>query len=203
MSTELQAPATVEDGSPVWAIAELFPEQGRWSEDAYLSLPGNRLVELCDGRLEFLPMPTENHQFIAIYLVELLRLWRQKSGGGWAMAAPFPIRMSGGNFREPDVIFLRGNRGDLRRKNHWIGADLVVEVISRSNPERDLVDKRHEYAASGIPEYWIVDPRDRSVLVLRLEGDQYVDVERVTAGAIRSVTLDGFVVDLDAMFDAE
>ena len=45
---------------------------------------------------------------------------------------------------------------------------LAVEVVSPSNPGNDLVLKRHAYAVAGIPEYWIVDRRDRTLRVLRL-----------------------------------
>ena len=203
MSTDPPPLHSATIGSPVWAIAGLFPEQGRWSEGDYLSLPGNRLIELCDGCLQFPPPPTERHQSIVGFVLSEVIRWRTERDGGWVMAGPFPIRTLGGNFRQPDVSFLRAGHSDLRREEYRDGVDWTLEVVSPVEPDRDLVDKRHEYAASGIPEYWIVDPRDRSVLVLRLEGDRYVDVERVTAGTIRSVTLDGFVVDLDAMFDAE
>lgn len=55
---------------------------------------------------------------------------------------------------------------------------LVVEVVSSSDADkksrdRDYTEKRAEYAARGIPEYWIVDPIAAVVWVLRLEGDQY------------------------------
>jgi hypothetical protein len=40
---------------PTWDIALLYPAQGDWSEEEYLSLPGNRLIEFCDGTQEFLP----------------------------------------------------------------------------------------------------------------------------------------------------
>ena len=35
------------------------------------------------------------------------------------------------------------------------------EVVSPDRPERDLVDKRIDYAEAGIPEYWVVDPHSR------------------------------------------
>lgn len=37
-------------------------------------------------------------------------------------------------------------------------------------PSRPCIEKRAEYALGGIPEYWIVDPDARDVLVLRLDG---------------------------------
>jgi Uma2 family endonuclease len=48
---------------------------------------------------------------------------------------------------------------------------LVIEVVSPSNPSNDLVFKRDLYARCGIPEYWIVDRRDRSLTVLQLGDD--------------------------------
>jgi Uma2 family endonuclease len=55
---------------------------------------------------------------------------------------------------------------------------LVVEVVSSSNTDqksrdRDYKEKRAEYAAQQIPEYWIVDPIAAVVLVLTLDGEQY------------------------------
>jgi Uma2 family endonuclease len=56
---------------------------------------------------------------------------------------------------------------------------LVVEVVSNSDTDlksrdRDYIDKRTEYAARGIPEYWIVDPIEAVVLVLILQNGDYI-----------------------------
>ena len=61
-----------DPGTPVWQVAELFPRQGEWSEDDYLRLETNRLIELSDGSPEFLAMPTEWHQLLALYLYRRL-----------------------------------------------------------------------------------------------------------------------------------
>jgi Uma2 family endonuclease len=55
---------------------------------------------------------------------------------------------------------------------------LVVEVVSNSNTNqtsRDLnyTDKRAEYAMRGIPEYWLIDPDQQVVFILRLNGAEY------------------------------
>src|SRR5437879_9709886 len=56
-----------DEGEPTWEIALLFPAQGTWTEDDYFALDGSYegfpLVELSNGRLEALPMPTQTHQF--------------------------------------------------------------------------------------------------------------------------------------------
>ena len=48
---------------------------------------------------------------------------------------------------------------------------LVVEVLSPSNPSNDLVFKRELYAHHRVPEYWILDRRNRSLTVLQLAED--------------------------------
>jgi hypothetical protein len=62
MSTELPFESTRRAvGKPTWEIAHLFPMQGDWSEVDYIGLSTNHLVELNDGKLEVLVMPTEWH----------------------------------------------------------------------------------------------------------------------------------------------
>jgi Uma2 family endonuclease len=193
-------------GDPLWEIATLFAPQGLWDEVEYLSLPTNRLVEYCDGRLEFLPMPTELHQLIVKFLCGQLDAWIARGNPGLALFAPMRIRMSSGRFREPDVVFMRDDHADRRHQQFWDGADLVMEVVSEDDPDRDLVTKRAEYAAAGIPEYWIVDPRDQSVTVLTHSqlNDQpntYEESGKYQNGeVVRSSTCDGLRVDLDQIF---
>lgn len=61
---------------------------------------------------------------------------------------------------------------------------LVIEIVSSSTNQqsshRDYVDKRLEYQERGIPEYWIVDPDQNIVVVLSLEGTQYIEIGKFT-----------------------
>lgn len=50
---------------------------------------------------------------------------------------------------------------------------LIVEVVSPDSVNRDYRYKRSEYAALGIPEYWIVDPGENKFTVLLLEEGFY------------------------------
>ncbi len=65
---------------------------------------------------------------------------------------------------------------------------LVVEVVvspgepGEENYDRDYGSKRREYAARGIPEYWIVDPTHGVVMVLVLEGKVYRELEAFGEG---------------------
>lgn len=157
---------------PAWDVALLFPPQGEWGEDDYLILTrsGNRLVELSDGTIEVLSMPTTSHQRIVAALYRLLAACVEPRRLGTLLFAPLRVRLWPGKIREPDLVFMRAEHADRIGEQVWQGADLVVEVVSRDDRRRDTDVKRSEYAAAGIPEYWIVDPDAGSVIVLCLAG---------------------------------
>ncbi len=56
----------------------------------------------------------------------------------------------------------------------WI-PELVVEVVSPGSEQRDYVEKREEYLAFGVREYWIVDAQRQEVLVLRRRGGKWTE----------------------------
>jgi len=183
-------------------VLELLPEQGAVREDEYLWLTdrARRAIEFSDGSLEALPMPTRSHQLI---LKLLLRLFEAivEPGGGIVLFAPLRLRLRAGKFREPDLLLLRDARDPRNGERFWTGADLVVEIVSADDPERDLVTKRREYAEAGIAEYWIVNPLDRSVAVLALAGQTYREAGRFGPGErAGSPLLPTLAVPVDELF---
>ena len=117
--------------------------------------------------------------------------------------APLPVRLWPGKYREPDLVFMAAAHRQRQHEQYWDGADLVIEVVSPDDPERDWVVKRQEYARAGIPEYWLVDRRSRMITVLCLGNDGYELHGNFGAGQqATSVVLAGFAVDVAAIFAA-
>jgi Uma2 family endonuclease len=141
-----------------YPIAELFPPQGQWAEADYLALETNKLIELADGRLEVLEMPSYFHQVVVGRLFLALALFFKQHVLGRVCIAPLRVKLSPGRFREPDVMVMLSAHLSRIHSKHWDAPDLVVEVVSPDDPDRDYVTKKKEYAEAGIPEYWIVDP---------------------------------------------
>ena len=192
-------------GTPTWEIAHLFPQQGQWTEAEYLALDTNRLIELSDGCLEFLPMPTPFHQVLMLFVLDALRGFaKEHNVKGEILPAPLRVRTVERAIREPDIVFVRPERiVDLHRPPN--GADLVVEIVSPGEEarERDLQTKRDEYARAGISESWIVDPEAETVTVLALDGESYrVHGEFHKGQSADSVLLAGFALDVSALFAA-
>ena len=117
--------------------------------------------------------------------------------------APLRLRIRAGRFREPDLLLVLDAADPCRQNRYWLGADMIVEVVSSDRQERDLVDKRMDYATARIPEYWIVDPMAETVTVLVLDGAAYREhgvFARATTAT--SVLIEGFGLDVSAALDA-
>jgi Uma2 family endonuclease len=134
-------------------LEEILPRQGQWSEEEYLVLTDHRsrLVEFTDGYLEVLPMPTDKHQMLLKFL--FLAFYRFfETRGGNVLFAPLRLRIRPGKLREPDLLLLLSATDPRRQNRFWLGADLALEIVSEDKPERDLVDKRSDYAEAGVQE---------------------------------------------------
>lgn len=202
-ATEVQHLSPDEVGEPAWEVARLFPNQGFWSVGEYLNLDTNHLVEFSHGYVEVLPMPTQSHQLIVAFLYNALLAFARARNLGRVLFAPLRVRLWEGKFREPDVVFMLREHIDQCGEQYWEGADLVMEVVSEDYRRHDLETKRREYAQAGIPEYWMVDPQEEQITVLRLAGDSYTVHGAFARGAeATSVLLEGFAVSVDEVLDA-
>ncbi|HET6879465.1 MAG TPA: Uma2 family endonuclease [Pirellulales bacterium] len=186
-------------------LADIMPSQGCWTDEQYLVFTDhtNRLIEFTDGRLEPLPMPTDRHQAILGFLYELFLAFIRPRGGKVRFSG-LRLKIRDGKFREPDLLLLLSADDPRRESRFWHGADLALEVVSADKPHRDLVDKRGDYAEGNVPEYWIVNPEDETISVLRLDAGNYVEAGVYRRGEIApSPLLAGFTVDVSSVFDAD
>lgn len=202
---------TVIRDSPMLLVREtegvaidLAPLQGLWTVEQYLKLTDHPscLVELSDGRLEVLPMPPRSHQMILAFLYRVFFAFLHPRGG-LVLFAPLRLQVGPAAFREPDLLLLLSADDPRAQNRYWSGADLVLEVVSEDDPERDTVDKVRDSASTGIPEYWIVNPLDGTITVLSLTGDAYAPYGVFRRGdQATSALLEGFSVSVDEVFGA-
>ncbi|MCC7474494.1 MAG: Uma2 family endonuclease [Pirellulales bacterium] len=200
-------PSLSSEPEYVWEVATLFPEQGEWLEEQYLELTDHskRRIEFIDGRLEFLPMPTDIHETLVEFLFFALREFVEKRNLGKVRWTGIRLRIRAKQYRLPDIIFLHKDNFCARHNRAWEGADLVMEVVSDApkDRQRDYEDKLLAYAEAKVAEYWIVDFERQVVIVQRLEGDRYaIDGEYTPGQQATSVLLDGFCVDVASLFAA-
>jgi Uma2 family endonuclease len=145
---------------------------------------GNR-YELVDGVL--VEMGAESTDNTSIAMALAFFFMQQLGIPAYRVALKHLIRVSSTKVtaRDPDLIVhsvesygaIAGATESLLKPEHPLPM-LVVEVVSPVSPgspnyDRDYVDKPVEYADRGIPEYWILDPQRKVVLVLSLEAGRY------------------------------
>lgn len=192
---------------PAWDIARLFPPQGHWTEETYLSFTEslNQLVELVDGYVEVLEMPSKSHQKAVQYLLTRLLTFLTDRSLGEAIAAPYRVHLRDQTFREPDIVAYLAEHLTRFGERYGEGADLVMEVVSddTASRTRDYEDKRRDYAQAGIAEYWIVDLAEERILVLELDGKKYrVLGEFLPGGVAYSKLLEDFCIDVTRLMHA-
>lgn len=145
----------------------------RKTADDYLRLPEGTLAELIEGEILMSPSPRFRHQKAVLNLAAILREHSRRRALGLVLAAPMDVHLPSGDIVQPDVLFLASD--NPARCEDWIRGvpDLIVEVLSPENPERDRLVKRRLYERNAVREYWIVDPEERSVEVLALSGSAF------------------------------
>ena len=177
--------------------------QGTWTPEQYLAITDSSraLLEYTDGIIEVLPIPTRRHQAMSRLLFLAMLAFLQRTGGD-LLYAPLRVQVRPGKYREPDLLLLLNENDPHNQNAFWLGADLVVEIVSPDDVERDTVVKRADYAEAHIAEYWIVHPDAETITVLKLDGDTYAEHGIFTRGQhATSPLLSGLAISVDAVMD--
>ncbi len=182
-----------------------WPEQGSWTWDDYLRLPDDgQRYEIIHGVLYVSPAPRLLHQFVAGRLSYFMTAFGFEHPLGTVLPAPVDILLPGvANPVQPDVVVLSSETlPDLEEAKFFRGVpDLVAEVLSPKTRRLDLDVKLKAYEQAGVPEYWIVDPKQRTVLLYRLGHRGYKGPDRFGADEIvRSTVLPGFELKVADLF---
>ncbi|MCY7284176.1 MAG: Uma2 family endonuclease [Cyanobacteria bacterium CAN_BIN43] len=169
--------------------------------------------QLIDGELIELPPESERNDWIALilrdWLVQIISRRRIRLG---KCEIQVPVLKKGdAQNRFPDLVILREEHLQLTQRRLTITLDmppplLVVEVVSpgKTNRDRDYINKRAQYAAIEIEEYWIVDPTEQTVLVLELAGEEYKEVGQFQGGdSVVSITFPKLALVAQQIFQTE
>jgi Uma2 family endonuclease len=214
----MRTPAAADPSSAVPADRaepiEPLSEDGRCVSEAvywrdYYHLDDS-LYEWNNGRLEEMPMSDLETLLAYGWLLDLLRRYLESHPVGQIVAPDFGFRLvlaDGIRVRRPDCALVRGDNRQpigLRDASYRGLYDLCIEALSDRKPadvRRDTVTKKAEYAAAGVPEYYILhhDPEHRAFYTRNAAG-RYVPIPP-QEGVIASKVLPGLrfrIRDLDA-----
>jgi Uma2 family endonuclease len=186
--------------------SQTWPAQGEWTYEDYRRLPedGHRF-EVIRGFLYVTPAPILDHQFSVGRLYGALEAFVGPADLGLVVVAPFDVNLPSriGSPVQPDVMFFRQDRMPRRGAASFDGApDLVAEVLSPGTRGRDRTIKLKAYQEAGVPEYWLVDPEARTVVIHALgEDGKYTELARGGVGdSVGSSVLPGLRVQVGTLF---
>jgi len=143
--------------------------------------------ELINGELVELPPESEPNSWIADnlqFLLAIANVVPRRLIKTHACELQVPVlQLKDAANRYPDLVVLRPEHLELTQRRLTITLDMpsprfIAEVVSpgKTNRDRDYVHKRAQYAAIGVPEYWLIDPVAQTVRVLSLEEEAYREV---------------------------
>lgn len=150
-----------------------------WTYELWEQLPHDEYrYEVIDGVLYMSTAPSPDHQRIDRNMLFALYEQIDRRGLGETFYSPIGLVMPGATPVQPDlVVVLAEDAGIVTAKRIEGVPALVVEILSPSTVEYDLVTKRRgtrpqggSYARAGVPEYWAARPVQRD-LILHSEPD--------------------------------
>jgi Uma2 family endonuclease len=166
--------------------------------EQYRQLPDREdlLQELHWGQVVILTRPKMRRSRLQYRLVELLRPKVEAKG---IVAAEVPFRaLPEYDVRAADVAFVSQARWDAADADDNLhgSPELVIEVLSRSNTKAEIREKAALYLSTGAQEFWVVDPKRKTVSVARREGNPivYASGERIP------LPMFGSQLELDVIF---
>ncbi|MEQ1744950.1 MAG: Uma2 family endonuclease [Saprospiraceae bacterium] len=158
--------------------------------------------ELINGEIVKRSSPSTGHQAASFNLALIFGNFVKEKKLGRCFTAPFDVAFDEENLTQPDILFVSTARAGIVTENCVEGApDLVVEILSPGTFKADRDDKMNLYLRFGVAEYWIVDPKNRSIEVYTLESNKYQLFSfSIESGEVVSLVLPGLKVPIEQVF---
>ncbi len=147
--------------------------RGPYTLTDYYALPDDQRVELIDGYFFRMEAPTALHQELVIELSYRFKDYQKKKRPDCRVfPAPFDVQLDKDKYTmlQPDISVIC-DKGQIVRRGCSGAPDFVVEILSPSTRTKDMYMKLAKYKNAGVREYWMVDPKNKKVLVYYYEDE--------------------------------
>lgn len=151
----------------------LQPQSQLITLEQYEALPEDKRVEVFDGVIYDMASPSQIHQAISMQLSTVINNYiLRKKGNCSIFNAPFDVKLSDTPLIivQPDIMIVC-DKDKLDDKRCNGAPDFIIEIVSPSNPSDDYIRKLYYYKYYGVREYWIVDPKRKTITVNYFEGN--------------------------------
>ena len=176
----------------------------KWSLDDYhrmidAGILVDRQVELLNGEIvEMSPEGTPH----AAYSQNAGDYLRSVLGNRATIREAKPITLPDSSSEpEPDIAIVAPHRLEVYLQHHPYPQDIfwVIE-FSYSSLTKDLESKSKIYAASGIPEYWVINLRSMTLIVFRSpQNGEYTSETTIDRGVIQPIAFTDISISVDRL----
>jgi Uma2 family endonuclease len=161
--------------------------------------------ELLRGQIVMSPPAGWIHGRLEMRLARILEEYVSRENLGLAFGPSTGIDLPSGDTVQPDGSYVSRERFRERpptRSNQFLPAvpNLVVEILSPATEHKDRTEKKGLYEQNGVDEYWIVDPKQKTVTVFHLEPTGYDGGRTFRRGTIRSRVLPELRIRVGTLF---
>jgi Uma2 family endonuclease len=160
-------------------------------------------IEYINGEILIAPTPTVAHQAVLRNVFRALDEFVLRTATGSIFFSPLDVVLPSGDVVQPDAFFLNKEeteRAHAAKRVHG-APSFVVEILSPGSVKHDARTKRDLYARNAIREYWIVDPKTKTVTQMILRDDHYELIKLSETDTIRGVVLTGFEMKVEALMN--
>jgi Uma2 family endonuclease len=174
----------------------LVVKPGVSEEDFYRLADEDSDWEYLDGRIVMHSPASRRHEDLFSFLLTLFRGFLDEKGGGVALGSRYPMRLDDRWSPEADILVVTdAHRERMTEKRLEGPADLVVEIVSESDPRLDYREKLPRYREAGIPEIWIVD-RFRNEVLRETRAAEGYESQTLGSGRLSSAVVPGFFIEV-------
>jgi Uma2 family endonuclease len=181
----------------------LIVKPGISEEEFYRVADEDSDWEYLDGRILMHSPTSDQHENLFRFLLTLLSAYLDEKRGAVVRDSRYPMRLDAKRSPEPDILVVREHRRQLMTPRRLEGpADMVIEIVSESDPGLDYREKLPRYRQAGIEEIWIINPFENEILaeVNTLTG---YATQVLSSGRLESKVLSGFWIEVSWLWQEE
>lgn len=163
-------------------------------------------MELINSEIHLMGSPSIGHQEI-LGSLHLIFNDYFKGKKCRVFLAPFDVHFKKKDIKEPDVmqpdvLVACDLENNVTEKGRYMGTPtLVIEILSDSTRSKDMIDKLNTYRLSGVKEYWIIDQKQRSIMVYGFDNYEIETYKTYEKGNVaKSLIFKGLSTDVESLF---
>lgn len=156
----------------------------------YLTWKFQERLELIKGKISKMsPAPSTLHQKVSSNLSGIL--WNEfKNHKCKLFSAPFDVRLLDKKKStldkdvftvvQPDLCVIC-DENKLDARGAFGAPDLVIEILSPGNSNKEMKYKFDLYQEAGVLEYWIVNPENKTLFIYQLQDNRFIGLHPLIA----------------------